>query len=113
MLFPARAAFRRQPGPLLLGTAPAAYLHNFPAMTGPSPARACRWGHGCLWEYQPFGGPFPPSLRLFSLVGRDGLRLPTANTTEYAAMPVSAQIMAAADDDAETTTPRIDGAQLK
>lgn len=39
-------------------------------------------------------------------------RLPTANTTEYAAMPVSAQIMAAADDDAETTTPRIDGGTI-
>lgn len=39
-------------------------------------------------------------------------RLPTANTTEYDAMPVSAQIMAAADDDAETTTPRIDGGTI-
>lgn len=40
-------------------------------------------------------------------------RLPTANTTEYAAMLVSAQIMAAADDDdAEATTPRIDGGTI-
>ena len=35
-------------------------------------------------------------------------RLPTANTTEDDAMPVSAQIMAAADGNAEATTPRID-----
>ena len=39
-------------------------------------------------------------------------RLPTANTTEYDAMPVSAQIMAATDDDAEASTPRIDGGTI-
>lgn len=39
-------------------------------------------------------------------------RLPTANTTEDDAMPVSAQIMAAADGNAEATTPRIDSGTI-
>jgi SPP1 family holin len=39
-------------------------------------------------------------------------RLPTASTTEVTVMPVSAQIQAATDDDAETTTPRIDGGTI-
>ena len=39
-------------------------------------------------------------------------RLPTANTTEVDAMPVSAQIMAAADGNAEATTPRIDSGTI-
>ncbi len=39
-------------------------------------------------------------------------RLPTTNATEEDAMPVSAQITAANDDDAEVTTPRIDGGTI-
>lgn len=43
-------------------------------------------------------------------------RLPATSTTEVTVMPVSAQIQAATDDatddDAETTTPRIDGGTI-
>lgn len=39
-------------------------------------------------------------------------RLPTTDATEEDAMPVSAQITAANDDDAEATTPRIDGGTI-
>ena len=39
-------------------------------------------------------------------------RLPTASTTEVTVMPVSAQIQAATDDDAEASTPRIDGGTI-
>ena len=30
--------------------------------------------HGCLRNFQHFGEPFPPPVRLFFLVGRDGVR---------------------------------------
>ena len=39
-------------------------------------------------------------------------RLPTASTTEVTVMPVSAQIQAATDDNAEASTPRIDGVHI-
>ena len=39
-------------------------------------------------------------------------RLPTTDATEEDTMPVSAQITAANDDDAEATTPRIDGGTI-